>query len=771
MKKLTLLTTLSSLALIPQYAYAAEEAPSEIIVTATKRETNLQDTPISMAVMSSQDLKNRQVQSLLDLSDGGVPSLRVATFESRQSALTIGMRGIVPGDANQPAREQGVGVYIDGVYLGRQHGLNAGFLDIERIEILRGPQGTLFGRNTEGGAVNIISKAPTGEFGATITSGLGNYGSYNNQVRLNLPEIAGISIKIDGGIQHQDATTKNPMDGQYGWNYYHRYGGRIAARFKPADTITADISADIGRDNNTPYYSQLINYNPTNRPVATLDQIIAAGNKLPSGYIAPLPSVVKVQPDRISVADIGVPQEPSVGRTFGVTSSIKWDVTNNLQLRSITAWRTVSDRQFDNSGGANRTPTFLPNATFSRYSIARLDQRQFSTELQAVGSIGNLDYVFGGYYFNESAGDEAKTPNTNRWNATGTGYTIVDPATYPLATVARASIAYSKSYALYGQGTYNLNDLHVTLGGRLTQDNKSGQLFTVNGAATNFTFVQNNKRVDPLVTVAYDISQDIGVYAKYTTGYRAGGASSRSLNYRSFGPESVKSYEVGAKTEFFDRAVRLNVAAYIMNRTDSQVDFNFFIPQPNGTVRNTLETVNAEGTTKIKGIEADLTIAPIDGLSTTLSYAFTDSKIPQARNTVQEQLNASLPTPITTPVFQDVFIVYTPKHALSGSIDYQTRIGNSDTTVKFHLDGNYASPAYTFDNEDVMSDKSFIVNGRITFADINVANQNISVSLWGRNLLNESHIYRRSNANRLVLGDYANFNAPHTYGLELGLKF
>lgn len=771
MKKIAGLS-LIALALVPQQAFAAEEEQvSEIVVTATKRETNLQDTPISIAVVSNEDLKKRQVQSLLDLSDGAVPSLRVATFESRQSALTVGMRGIVPGDANQPAREQGVGVYLDGVYLGRQHGLNAGFLDIERVEILRGPQGTLFGRNTEGGAVNIISKAPTGEFGGSITSGIGNYGSYNNQLRLNLPEVAGISIKIDAAVQHQDATTKNPMEGQYGWNYYHRYGGRFAARWKPTDNIIADISADIGRDNNTPYYSQLINYNPTNRPVATLAQIVAAGNKLPSGYIAPLPSIVKVQPDRVSVADIGAPQEPSVGKTFGVTSSIKWDVIDDLQLRSITAWRTVSDRQFDNSGGANRTPTFLPDATFSRYSLAKLDQRQFSQELQAVGSVGNLEYVFGGYYFNERANDEAKTPNTNKWNATATGYTIVDPATYPLATIARASIAYAKSYALYGQGTYNLNDLHVTAGGRFTHDKKNGKLFTVNGGATNFTFLQNNKRFDPIITIAYDVTRDINVYAKYTTGYRAGGASSRSLNYRSFGPESVKSYELGAKTELLDRAIRLNVAGYVMDRTDSQVDFNFFIPQPNGTVRNTLETVNAEGKTKIRGVEADLTIAPVEGLTSTFSYAYTYAKIPQARNTVQEQLNISLNPANVTPVYQDVFIVYTPKHALSGSIDYQTYIGKSDAMLKLHLDGNYTSPAYTFDNENVMNEKSFIVNGRVTVADMNVANQKLSVSFWTRNIFNESHIYRRSNANRLVLGDYANFNAPRTFGIEASVKF
>lgn len=752
----------------------AEEAyvdTADIIVTATKRETNLQDTPISIAVMNSESLQNRQVQSLIDLADGGIPSLRVATFESRQSALTIGMRGIVPGDANQPAREQGVGVYIDGVYLGRQHGLNAGFLDIERIEVLRGPQGTLFGRNTEGGAVNIISKAPTGEWGGSATTGFGNYGSYNSNLRLNLPKFAGFSVKLDGSIQHQNATTKNPLEGQYGWNYYHRYGGRAAIRWEPTTNLTADVAVDLGRDNNTPFLSQLINYNPYNRPVATLAQIAAAGNRIPSGFIAPLPSLVKVQSERASEAAVGVVQEPSVGKTFGVVSTVKYGITDDLELRSITAWRTVSDRQFDNSGGANRTPVFTPNASFSRYSIAKLDQRQFSQELQAVGTLGRLDYVLGAYYFNESANDEAKTPNTNKWNATGTGYTIVDPATYPLATVARASIAYAKSYALYGQGTYNFDNLHITTGGRFTQDKKDGTLFKVNGAATNFTFVQNNKRFDPIVTLAYDLNRDINVYAKYTTGYRAGGASSRSLNYRSFGPEEVKSYEVGSKLELFNRAVRFNTALYMMDRTNSQVDFNFFIPQPNGTVRNTLETVNAEGTTKIKGVEADLTVSPIEGLSSTLSYAYTDVDMPQARNTVQEQLNASLNPANTTPIYQDVFVVYTPTHALSGSIDYQTFVGNSDTIAKFHIDANYASSAYAFDNENVKSEASVIVNGRVTFDGIKIANQPLSVAVWSRNLLNGSFIFRRSNANGTVLGDYANFNEPRTFGLEITTKF
>ncbi|HJO66614.1 MAG TPA: TonB-dependent receptor plug domain-containing protein, partial [Sphingomonas sanguinis] len=145
----------------------------EIVVTATKRETSLQKTPIAISVLDPTVLKDRHVQSLLDLADGSVPSLRVATFEARQSALTVGIRGIVPFDQNQTARDTGVGVYFDGVYVGRSQGLNAALFDIERVEVLRGPQGTLFGRNTEGGALSIVTAKPTGKFGGSLTAGFG----------------------------------------------------------------------------------------------------------------------------------------------------------------------------------------------------------------------------------------------------------------------------------------------------------------------------------------------------------------------------------------------------------------------------------------------------------------------------------------------------------------------------------------------------------------------------------------------------------------------
>ncbi len=767
-----LLATAAILA-TPFAAFAAETAPadatpataetpdgptalSDVTVTATRRETKLQETPIAISLLDAKALEARHVQSLMDLADGAIPGLRVATFEARQSALTIGIRGIVPLDANQPAREQGVGVYVDGVYLGRQHGLGAALLDIERLEVLKGPQGTLFGRNTEGGALNMVTRGPTGEFGLRTTAGVGNYGAYNAEMHLDLPSVGDFSFKIDGALQRQNAVTKNPLPGSIGWGAYDRRGLRAQVRWRPTDKFQADLAADIGKDKNTPFYSQLLGYNPNNLVVGP------ATGTLPAGQIRPLPSIVKSGTDRMSVADIGVPQQWSVDNTNGVSLNLKYEVNDNLELRSITAYREVDVDQWDNSGGAHRIPAYSPNTNFSRYSLAGLWQHQFSQEFQAVGSTDRIDYVAGLYYFHENASDDAATPSTNRWNADGTGYTINDPAPTIRGSrsIDRASRAEAESYAVYGQATYTpamLDEaLHLTVGGRYTWDDKTGQLYMVSNVATNLTFAQKNDRFDPMVTVAYDASSNMHLYAKYSTGYRAGGASSRSLTYRQFGPEEVKAYEIGAKTDLFDRRLRLNVAAFAMDRTGSQIDFSL-VTVTGSSTRNTLETINAPGVTKIKGLEVESTLRVTEGLTLSAAYAYTDTKVPPTRNPF-------------SGVVQPVFIVFTPKNAGSVSADYEAPLWNA--TFRGHVDANYSDATQTFDQTDVKNDKSFIVNARLSLADVQVKEGALlTMSLWSRNLLNEEYVYRRDPANRATLGDYGNFNTPRTYGVEFSVRY
>jgi iron complex outermembrane recepter protein len=823
---------------------ASDSGLGEIVVTATKRETNLQKTPIAISVVNAEMVKDRHVQSLYDLADGGVPSLRVATFEARQSALTVGIRGIVPLDANQPAREQGVGIYIDGVYLGRQHGLNAALFDVERIEVLKGPQGTLFGRNTEGGALSIVAKAPSGEFGGRVGASIGNYGAYTGEAHIDLPEYHNFSVKIDGIVQYQGATTANPLAGQAGFNFYNRRGGRIAVRWKPTSDITNDFSFDSARDENTPFYSQLLNYNPNGCVTGGTNLLPKAASLAPTcvtpgtaftgvqGTIRPvLPGVIINGTSRQTVADIGVPQQPSIDKTHGFTNSFKWKVSPEIELRSITAWRAVNATQLDNSGGAHRVPVVAPGCignacNFSRYSLADLNQTQFSQEFQAVGSVGSVDYVAGLYYFNEHVSDDAATPNsvaisgyTTAGQTTGYSFVVLDPClggAFPSGigsqpgcrSIDRASEVVSKSYAAFAQATWNATDaIHLTLGGRYTHDKKSGVLHfsrninyddPANAArvlANGYTPLNKSwDRFNPMATLAFDVSDSVHVYAKYATGYRAGGASSRTSNYQAFNPEDVKSYEVGLKADFWGRRGRLNIAGYMMDRTGSQVDLSTIQPTATGNFNN-LVTFNAPGITKIRGIEADLTLKPVRGLTLNASYAYTYTDIPLIPVTYREFTAAGVPTGNSTTVNQKFYIVFTPRNAASGSIDYEVPVDSAGTTFKLHLDANYSQSTQAFDQFATHNDSSLIFNGRLALADIQLGDggQKMTVALWGRNLLDKQYVFRRDPSNSLpsvqstavagvanittignvggVLGDYGNFNAPRTFGVEALIKF
>jgi len=828
----------------PSDQTANNDGLADIVVTATKRTTNLQKTPISISVLDSQALTERHVLSLFNLADGSVPSLRVATFEARQSALTIGIRGIVPYDQNQTARDGGVGVYIDGIALGKTQGLNAALFDIERIEVLKGPQGTLFGRNTEGGALSLVTKAPTGELGGRIEGGVGNYGSRTGEIHLDLPAFYNIAIKLDGVYQHQDPTVKDPLAGSTGWNFYDRKGGRAAARWTPFEGFTADIAYDYAKDENTPNYSQLLSYNPHNYPVGVYVNTAAAGaapvyslmtaatggvacgGTIAAGStkpicIAPLAPQEKVRPNRQAVADIGVPQQPSVDITHGVSANLKYTAAPWLELRSITAWRGVSTDQWDNSGGAARS-TFAPNANFSRYSLSFLRQHQFSQELQAVGSSNGFDYVVGAYYFTERATEYAATPLSNLWNVDGTGNIIRSPITPGTITsansgyqpydpscintlaatvpqfanscqfISRASAASDHNYSVFGNLTYTpegASFLHFTAGGRWTKDKRHGQLYVVNNksnlanpgvttVASPFTFSNSISRFDPMFNIAFDASKDIHLYAKYATGFRAGGANDRSQSFNAFGPEAVKSYEIGAKMEFLDHRVRLNLAGYIMDRTNTQFDFDLYDTNAQSPTNGShIEQTQNAGNSKIRGIEADLTVRPVAGLTLAASYAYTYWKAPSAVNSI----TGGLP--------QQLYIVYTPKNAASGSIDYSVPIGKGDSAVSLHLDANYASSQYSFQLEPTKTDPSFVVNGRLALTDIAInASNKVTLSVWARNLLDHSYVYRRSAANSTpvlnyngttlvstnyggILGDYGNFNSPRTWGFELSAKF
>jgi len=303
---------------------AADSAPlEEIVVTAEKRPQSLQTTPISICVLSGDDLANRHVQSLTDLGDGAIPSLRVAPFFSRPGALIVNIRGVgVLSDSNQPARDQGVGIYIDGVYMGRPQGLGAALYDVENIEVLKGPQGTLFGRNTEGGAVNIVTKRPSGIFKMNTTAGAGNFGSYKGETHIDLPEFNNISVKIDAIVSHRDGLVKNPLASASDFNGYDKRGAHVEALWKVTPDFTVDLAGDIAYDATTTLYQQLL----------------APGtNKLAAAAV--------IQDHRAKTAAVGSPEQPSVGKSKGVRLNLEWQAAPSLMLKSISSYRKLDTRK------------------------------------------------------------------------------------------------------------------------------------------------------------------------------------------------------------------------------------------------------------------------------------------------------------------------------------------------------------------------------------------------------------------------------------------
>ncbi|MBO9579456.1 MAG: TonB-dependent receptor [Sphingobium sp.] len=755
----------------------ASGALADIVVTAEKRPTSLQKTPISISVLGANDIQNRHVQSLLDLSNGAIPSLRVAPFFSRNSALIVNIRGIgVLSDGNQPARDQGVGVYVDGVYLGRPQGLGAALYDIESIEVLKGPQGTLFGRNTEGGAVSITTKKPTGEFGVNLIGGIGNFGYYKTEAHVDLPEFHNFSLKIDGIVTARNGTVSNPLSSAWGFNAYQRRGLHTQLQWKPSPDFTANYSYDTSYDASSSLYQQAIE----------------------AGTQARAP-ILPLQPKRAKSATIGVPEQPSIGKNSGHGLFLDWKVAPNLTLKSISSYRELSQSQFDNAAATTTTlPTALKaNGQFARYSLAEFYQHQYSQEFQAIGDLGRVHYVVGAMGFHEHVRDNAQAFYTMQLNADGTAATVLPlpsgnvaaiPVNVPGAAVDRASRISTDSYGVFGQFTWTpaiLEDnLHLTAGARWTNDKKNGELYIVNnklpvdayGVSRVLDFKKSWSRVDPMINLAYDVARDIHVYGKWSTGYKSGGANSRSLSYMPFNPETVSIFEIGAKTEFFDRHVRFNIAAYTGTYKDIQLDFAapYYNLDANGNpitagnIRTTLDTYNAAGKGRVKGVEAELMIAPVRGLTLSANYAYTSVRIPDTFNPYPTYVEGKGMVINTTPI--RIYTTYTPKNALSGSIDWERPF--SGFTLAAHFDVNYDDGFYTASTAPVFKgDSSTVFNGRLALSDIELGSGDakLTVSLWARNLFNEQHRFYISGNSAAGMTSF--FNEPRTFGVEARVQF
>jgi len=696
----------------------AEQRPSqldEVIVTAQKREQSLQDAPLAISVLSSEQLRNQRIYGLEGLMQGTVPSLRLQPFTDAPSTLIVAIRGNGPTDAGPIVREGNVGIYLDGIYLDRPQALVMEVSDLERIEVLRGPQGTLFGRNSIGGAISLISKRPTGVFGFEQTLSKGNYGAWRSETHVNLPEFSGFSLKLDYVHSERDGWVKNTAPGEWDYNAYQKDGGRISLSYRPNDEFNADAFAYRSEIKATQNYFQIY-----------------------SGAPAPF----KNERNRETKTRMPVvPLDPSHSTPQGYGLALSYSPDARFTLKSITGYM----------GGNDHLKNNYNVALYGLMFDDEIRQRQFSQELQALYKTDQFDSVAGLYYFRgwakESKFNEYSLDSTGA--ITGTPWTTIPPNTFGDPLVGTR--AESKSYAVYGQTTWTPvfdQRLHLTLGARWTHDDKSA-VRTVAGIEQDFDF--NDNHLDGTVTLGYDLMNDISAYAKWSTGYQAGGANPRSITFRPYDEETVRAWELGIKSEFLDRRLRINADVF---RTDIANLPSDVIDPIDISITDTLSNPK---TARVQGFEADITAAPLQGLLVGISYTYLDTHFPPLAN------------PLAGGALNQFEITQAPRHSGAVSVDYSLPrfdIGE----LKFHLDATstsqFAIVAVGKDREDGYT----LLNGSVTLADVHFANLEgaFQFSIWGKNLTNEEYIVGTFPTGTSIIQA---FGDPRTFGLDGSYKY
>ncbi|CAD7340169.1 TonB-dependent receptor [Sphingomonadales bacterium 56] len=682
----------------------------EIVVTAQKRSESLQKTPISMMAMTGADIEKKGIADITDLRTL-VPSLAVTPHPNSATTARVFIRGIGNND-DQITVDPSVAVYLDGIYIARNQGLSAEVAEVERIEVLRGPQGSLYGRNATGGAINYITRAAElGEFSAKQTLAIGNYDQFRSRTRVNIP--VGEALAVELGYLHsqKDGFVGNPGTGVDRWGDQRRDAYRAAVLWQPTDALQLRYTYDRSDINDTPVFMVAAPFYPrmADRPTA--------GSPLVRNLM------------------------PNDATSQGHNLTISWEVADDVTLRSLTGYRKLSSITNQNylTGVAGPFPLILTG----------FDQKQdqWSEELQLVGSAFDrrLDYVLGAYYFDEDGESSDYSAITGR------------PRMDRVATI------HNRAYALYGQATLRpafMEGLYLTGGLRWSRDERKATLDQTIVPATGSPTVlprgagdNHFSNISPSLVIGYNANANLNIYAKYARGYKTGGynirASSIARFNEGFGPETLDSFELGIKSSWLDNHLQANLALFRSNYKDIQTNI-----QSDPTNVAITDVFNA-GKARIQGFELDLIAKPIDALTLSVNYAYLDAKFQQ----ILDQAGNDITSRYT--------FVEAPKHTLTTSLEYRfpdTPIGvltaNIDYFLKSKVSTSTADPRY------VIGDYG-LLNARLTLSDIPVGFGSWRLSAFGKNLTDKEYYIAHFNGGlpSAIFGD------PRTYGLELTFEY
>lgn len=722
----------------------ASAALEEVLVTAEKKAASLQDTPISLSAFNSEDIEKFGISNLADIQFT-VPNMAMRQFPNSQSSLRVFIRGIGNNDV-QITQDPAVGVYIDGIYVSRSSGLANKIVDPERIEVLRGPQGTLYGRNATGGAINIVPRAPSGEFAIKQNMTLGNYDRLELKTDIDFDAIGGFSAKLGYVFSERDGWVKNLGEGP-DFGDEKKQGARLALRYDGFDAVTIDYAYDYTDNDIGTFYYQTIG-----EPAAGFEQITWSED-----------FIDEVNP-RHPIDDSGL-------RVSGHSVIVSWDLSDSINVKSLTGYREMEEWIYQDYGANANSDRLFANDPFET------THRQFSQEFQISGSAldEQLSYLAGIYYFQES-GSEFTTDFIALAAETLTGplpvpiSTAVEPVEAELQT--RKTLAENDASAIFGQVTYSPALLdsrwHFTLGLRQTDDTRYVRGTRSNGfwgvvfGGEDFNNVEaesDYSNTSPAFTVAWDVSDDLNLYAKMVEGYRTGGYSGRGVSAQSLtkpiGEEQVTNTELGIKSEWFGRRVRLNAAVFDSAYDDIQLSF--------ATQGNPADVVvfNA-GKASIRGFEADLTALLTHDLMLTMNYARLDSDVEEVINPNTGENEAegyALPSAPESSYMVDV--TYTP--LLWSSVSLLANINYSWRDSQWP-----AANASVIRNAEIAD--YGLLNARLGLRDIEAFGGLMSASLWGKNLTDEEYQLDIIGAFPYSTRTGA-FGEPASYGVDVSFVF
>ncbi len=681
-------------------AFAQEvRALEEIIVTAQKRAESLQDVPIAVSAFDAETLRLSGISSLDDISQR-TPGLTMGRFNAVQPQIFI--RGI--GSTDQSASgDQSVGIFIDGVYMGRTGFVDLDFFDLERVEVLRGPQGTLYGKNVVGGAINLVTERPSDTFDARLEATVGNLDRRSLRGVVHGPLADTLAGKLTVSWTERDGYARSATTGRK-LSDEDNLTLRGSLLFTPADDLDVLVTADYARDrlagNNRHCLGEQFIFFPW----------FAPGSPFAPSPCSPDPFTNEKTVDGFQNRDVG-----------GMSATVTWDAPFG-ELTSITAWRKGDyDIQEDFSG--SDAPLVVRNA---------IDEiEQFSQEFRIADQTadGRFNWLAGVYGY--WADIERVENNDFSGNDVPIALLLlqVPPGTVPSFNTFYFQENETTSYAIFGQGTWALSDeVNLTVGARYTYEKKKADIRGAGFDPTESFLVapydisasKSWNAFTPKVTLDWRPVEELMLYFSVADGFKSGGFNGTAPDsvaaQTPFDQEEARQFEIGLKSELLDRRLRANLTAFHIDYDDLQV-FQL--------VDGARLIVDNAADARSRGMELEVLAQVTDALTLSGHYAYLDTKYKDFINEAGEDFSGNR-------------LTRAPKHSYNLGATYRTDIDRR-FGLTLHAEYSYRSRVfYDPDNFPLVGDGGRgLLDAR---AVLSLRDHNVDISLWGRNLTDKVHV-------------------------------